>query len=41
LRKRILIYLHPDLRVSDSPAARKRMERTFQELSGLKFVEEE
>jgi hypothetical protein len=31
LRKRILSYLHPDLRVSDNPAALKWMEKTFQE----------
>jgi hypothetical protein len=41
LRKRILAYLHPDLRVSDSAAALKRMGKTFQEFSGLKFVENE
>jgi hypothetical protein len=41
LRKRILSYLHPDLRVSDGPAALKRMEKTFQEFSALKYEEKE
>jgi hypothetical protein len=41
LRKRILAYLHRDHRVSDDPAALKRMEKTFQEFSGLKFVDKE
>ena len=34
----VLSYLHPD-RAPDDPAARKRLEATFQEFSSLKFVE--